>query len=33
MQNAYDWVRDYLTYNSKLEESDKHLCDGVKTQK
>jgi WD40 repeat protein len=33
MQDACDWVGDYLKNNSKLEESDKHLCDGVKTQK
>lgn len=26
-----DWVRDYLRTNGDLEESDRHLCDGVKT--
>jgi len=25
-----DWVRDYLRTNVKLEESDRHLCDGIK---
>ncbi len=33
MQDACDWVGDYLKNNSKLEESDKHLCDGVGTHK
>ena len=27
-----DWVRDYLRTNAELEESDRSLCDGVKTQ-
>lgn len=25
-----DWVRDYLRTNGDLEESDRHLCDGIK---
>ena len=33
MQDACDWVGDYLKNNSKMEESERHLCDGVKTQK
>jgi len=33
MQDACDWVRDYLKNNPTVEESDKHLCDGVGTQK
>jgi hypothetical protein len=33
MQDACNWVQDYLKNNSEVEESDKHLCDGVGTQK
>ncbi len=29
MQDACDWVGDYLKNNSQVEENDKHLCDGV----
>jgi WD40 repeat protein len=29
MQDACDWVGDYLKYNSKVEESDRSLCDGI----
>ncbi|MFM7580698.1 MAG: WD40 repeat domain-containing protein, partial [Microcystaceae cyanobacterium] len=25
-----DWVRNYLTYNPSVSESDRHLCDNVK---
>jgi hypothetical protein len=28
-----DWLRDYLTTNPKVKESDKRLCDGIDTQK
>ncbi|MBD2095942.1 WD40 repeat domain-containing protein [Trichocoleus sp. FACHB-591] len=28
-----NWVRNYLTYNSKIIESDRHLCDGIGSQK
>jgi WD40 repeat protein/energy-coupling factor transporter ATP-binding protein EcfA2 len=33
MGRSCDWVRDYLTYNSQVSESDKHLCDGIGTKK
>ncbi|TVP57047.1 MAG: hypothetical protein EA343_23015, partial [Nodularia sp. (in: Bacteria)] len=33
LENSCDWVRDYLTYNPKLSESDKDLCDRIGTQK
>lgn len=33
MRDACDWVGDYLLYNSKVEQSDRHLCDGISTQK
>jgi WD40 repeat protein len=26
---ACDWVRDYLTHNPNVAESDRHLCDGI----
>jgi WD40 repeat protein len=29
MQDACNWVGDYLKYNSKVEESDRTLCDGI----
>ncbi|MGH7999635.1 MAG: WD40 repeat domain-containing protein, partial [Brasilonema sp.] len=28
-----NWVRTYLAYNPKVSESDKHLCDGIGTNK
>ncbi len=28
-----DWVGNYLQYNPNVSESDKHLCDGIGTQK
>ena len=28
-----DWVRNYLQHNPNVSESDKHLCDGIGTQK
>jgi WD40 repeat protein len=31
--NSCDWVRDYLTYNPNVSESDRRLCDGLGTQK
>jgi WD40 repeat protein len=31
--HSCDWVRNYLTYNSKVSESDRHLCDGIGSQK
>jgi len=30
---ACDLVRDYLRTNALVEESDRSLCDGIKTQK
>ncbi|HAJ59496.1 MAG TPA: type IV secretion protein Rhs [Cyanobacteria bacterium UBA8543] len=33
MGDACDWVGDYLKYNSEVEESDRHLCDGIGTRK
>ncbi len=27
-----NWLRDYLTTNPNLSESDRHLCDGIGTQ-
>ncbi|HEY9672333.1 MAG TPA: TIR domain-containing protein [Waterburya sp.] len=33
MQDACAWVRDYLKYNSRVDKSDKQLCDGISTQK
>ena len=32
MEDACDWVRDYLKNNSKVEESDRTLCDGIGKQ-
>jgi WD40 repeat protein len=29
MQDACDWVRDYLKYNSKVKQSDRTLCDDI----
>ncbi|MBV8318647.1 MAG: hypothetical protein JOZ53_27230 [Planctomycetaceae bacterium] len=28
-----DWVRDYLKNNPKVEESDRHLCDGISKER
>jgi WD40 repeat protein/CHAT domain-containing protein len=28
-----DWIRNYLTYNHNVSESDRHLCDGIGSQK
>jgi WD40 repeat protein len=33
MGRSCDWVRAYLESNIKVSESDKHLCDGIGTQK
>ncbi len=33
MGRSCDWVRNYLQYNPNVSESDKHLCDGIGTQK
>ena len=33
MVRGCNWVRDYLENSSKVEEGDKHLCDGIATQK
>ncbi len=29
MTSGCNWVRDYLKYNSEVEEGDKRLCDGI----
>jgi WD40 repeat protein len=29
MQDACNWVGDYLKYNSEVEESNRYLCDGI----
>ncbi|WP_277877356.1 MULTISPECIES: hypothetical protein [Nostocaceae] len=31
MVSACDLARDYLQNNSTVEESDRHLCDGIST--
>ena len=28
-----DWLHDYLKNSSQVRDSDKHLCDGIGTQK
>ena len=33
MVHSCDWVRNYLTYNPNVSESDRHLCDGIGTKK
>ena len=33
MVQSCDWVRNYLTYNPNVSESDRHLCDGIGTRK
>jgi WD40 repeat protein/CHAT domain-containing protein len=33
MERSCDWVRNYLTYNLHVSESDKHLCDGIGSRK
>ncbi|GBO54863.1 hypothetical protein APA_2914 [Pseudanabaena sp. lw0831] len=33
MGRSCDRVRAYLTYNINISESDRHLCDGIGTQK
>ena len=33
MMRGCDLVRPYLTYNINVSESDRHLCDGIGTQK
>ncbi|AVH68387.1 nSTAND1 domain-containing NTPase [Nostoc sp. 'Peltigera membranacea cyanobiont' N6] len=33
MGRSCDWVRNYLQNNPKVSESDRHLCDGIGTQK
>ncbi|MBD1865033.1 MULTISPECIES: WD40 repeat domain-containing protein [Trichocoleus] len=32
MGRSCNWVRNYLTHNSKVSESDRHLCDGIISQ-
>jgi WD40 repeat protein len=32
MAKSCDWVRNYLTYNPNVSESDRHLCDGIGTK-
>ncbi|HEY9667291.1 MAG TPA: hypothetical protein V6C91_10835, partial [Coleofasciculaceae cyanobacterium] len=32
MQDACDWVRDFLKYSAAVEEDDKHLCNGISTR-
>ncbi|MEP0859083.1 AAA-like domain-containing protein [Trichocoleus sp. DQ-U1] len=31
LQYGCDWVRDYLQTNAQVEESDRHLCDGIQS--
>ena len=33
MSRSCDWVRNYLTHNPNVSESDRHLCDGISTKK
>ena len=33
MARSCDWVRNYLTHNPNVSESDRHLCDGIGTKK
>ncbi|MGK7876517.1 MAG: toll/interleukin-1 receptor domain-containing protein [Xenococcaceae cyanobacterium] len=33
MGRSCDWVRNYLQHNPKVKEEDRHLCDGIDTQK
>ncbi|AFZ13498.1 WD40 repeat-containing protein [Crinalium epipsammum PCC 9333] len=33
MKLSWDRVRNYLTYNPNVSESDRHLCDGIGTEK
>ncbi|WP_051424479.1 WD40 repeat domain-containing protein [Aphanizomenon flos-aquae] len=33
IKGSCGWVRNYLTYNPNVNESDRHLCDGISTQK
>lgn len=33
MVRSCDWVRNFLENNPKVEDSDKHLCDGIGTHK
>ena len=28
-----DWIRNYLTYNPNVSESNRHLCDGIGSRK
>jgi len=32
MGRSCDWVRNYLTHNPNVSESDKHLCEGIATK-
>ena len=32
MKESCDLVRNYLTYNPNVSESDRHLCDGIATK-
>ena len=29
LRHSCDWVRNYLKYNQAVEDSDRHLCDGI----
>jgi len=33
LRRGCDWLRDYLKTNPNVSESDRHLCDGIGTQK
>ena len=33
MARSCDWIRNYLTHNPNVSESDRHLCDGIGTKK
>jgi WD40 repeat protein len=33
LKRGCDWLRDYLKTNPNVSESDRHLCDGIGTQK
>jgi WD40 repeat protein len=32
LARGYEWLRDYLTTNPNVSESDRHLCDNIKIQ-
>jgi WD40 repeat protein len=33
LDRSCDWVRNYLTYDPQVSESDRHLCDGIGSRK